>query len=149
MRDPHPAGSLGTRHGLSWTPLLRLGEHDLTRPRDAAGPRRPPAHQRQSRDVRSHPAWDVPRGALPKRGSPVHGVVAPRRGELRRPIPLPASRPSVVTQYPTPRRAEHPRHPAPEQGASAGSRDNHGPVRQRSETAADHALLRERLLARR
>ena len=76
MRDPHPAGSLGTRHG------------------------------------------------------------APRRGELRRPIPLPASRPSVVTQYPTPRRAEHPRHPAPEQGASAGSRDNHGPVRQRSETAA-------------
>jgi hypothetical protein len=34
---------------------------------------------------------DVPRGTLPKRDSPVHGVVAPRRGELQRPVPRPAS----------------------------------------------------------
>ncbi|ERG97199.1 MAG: hypothetical protein J07HQW2_03685 [Haloquadratum walsbyi J07HQW2] len=59
-RDPHPAGSLGTRHGLPRAPLLRQRERDLPRARDATGARRPPAHQRESRDVRSRPVRDVP-----------------------------------------------------------------------------------------
>jgi hypothetical protein len=68
------------------------------------GARRQPAHQRQPRDVRAQPVRDIPRGALAERDSPVHGVVAPRRGELRRPVPLPVSRPSLATRYPTRRR---------------------------------------------
>jgi len=106
------------------------------------GARRQPAHQRQPRDVRAQPVRDIPRGALAERDSPVHGVVDPRRGELRRPVPLPAPRPSVAARYPAPRRAERPRHPVPERDARAGSRDDHGPAQRRSEAAADHALVR-------
>ena len=59
-----------------------------------------------TRDICARSVRDVPRGTLPKRDSPVHGVVAPQRGELQRPIPRPASQPSVAARYPPSGRPE-------------------------------------------
>jgi hypothetical protein len=59
-----------------------------------------------TRDICARSVQDVPRGTLPKRDSPVHEVVAPRRGELQRPVPRPASQPSVAARYPPSGRPE-------------------------------------------